>query len=415
MCTYREIARPKKATIASGRSRWRSRWNIKITAGLALWSILCLSSCAPSLTQLPISKGVALSPSVDGEGRPPLQIKYLGSGGFLLQRRKDVILTAPFFSNPSLFRVLFWSIHADPGQINAFLPPVAEVKAILVGHAHYDHLLDIPYIAQERAPSAIIYGNQTAIHILTAVLPSERLVALDGNGTTPSLLGQWQPIPGTHVRIMAVKSAHAPHVCVLGGCISVFQGDVAQPLDRLPRTAWGWKEGQTLAYLIDFLEDDGTVAFRVHYQDAASGAPSGFPPLPADEQKVVDVAILCVPGAPYVKEYPQGIVGYLKPRYVLLAHWEDFFRPRTGDPGDVHVLPVGTDPKDFMAQVKNAWPLAEPLMPLPGSWVQFSPEHLSPNGDFGREGPVIDSAAEVRRPRQSVRVFRPWRQGFFSQ
>jgi len=352
---------------------------MRTTAGFVLWSVLCLSSCAPSLAKLPISKGGAISPSGAGEVRRQLQIKYLGNGGFLLQYGKAVILTAPFFSNPSLFRVLFWSIRADPGQINAFLPPVAEVKAILVGHAHYDHLLDIPYIAHERAPSAIIYGNHTAVNILTAVLPPERLVALDGNGPASSLLGQWQLIPGTHVRLMAVKSEHAPHVCMLGGCITVFRGDVSQPLDRLPRTAWGWKEGQTLAYLIDFLEDDGTVAFRIHYQDAASGAPYGFPPLSPDDQKSVDVAILCVPGAHYVKDYPRGIVGYLKPRYVILAHWEDFFRPRTGDPGGVHVLPVGTDPKEFMAHVKNAWSLAEPLMPLPGSWLQFPPESfLSP-------------------------------------
>ena len=307
--------------------------------------------------------------------KPLLQVKYLGAGGFLLQWGQDVILTAPFFSNPGLLRVLFWSIHADPERINAFLPPVEDVKAILVGHSHYDHLLDLPYIANERAPSAIIYGSHTVKNILSAVLPPDRLVALDTKeGDSDDRLGTWVWVKGTRIRIMATRSEHAPHVCLLGGCLKVFQGDVVQPLGQLPQTAWQWKEGPTFAYLIDFLDENGVVQFRVHYQDAASGFPYGFPPVPSPtDPKPVDVAILCVPGSHYVNNYPQGIVGHLKPRAVILAHWESFFRPRTGDPGDLNVISIGTHPKEFVAEVKEAWPSVQVVMPLPGAWLQFPP------------------------------------------
>src|SRR6266849_6130392 len=125
------------------------------------------------------------------------------------------------------------------------------LSAILVAHAHYDHLMDIPYIAQERAPSATIYGSQTMKNILAAVLPPERLVALDNEAAEPTKPpGKWQGVPGTKIRLMAIKSEHAPHVCLFQrhGCIKVFAGEVAAPLNQLPATAWGWKEGQTLAY-----------------------------------------------------------------------------------------------------------------------------------------------------------------------
>lgn len=360
--------------------RRRSGWSLRTLRALIRLSACFISSCAPLLAGVDVSKGVPKIPCCGGEYEHQLQVKYLGAGGFLLQHGKDVILTAPFFSNPGMLRVLFWSIHADPERINAFLPPVEEVKAILVGHSHYDHLMDIPYIAYERAPSSIIYGSHTVKNILSAVLPPERLIALDqGEGDPCGLAGGWVCVKGTRIRILATTSEHAPHVCLLGGCIKVFQGDVMQPLVRLPQTAWQWKEGPTFAYLIDFLDENNVVQFRVHYQDAASGFPKGAPLVsPHADPKPVDVAILCVPGADYVNNYPHGIVSYLQPRYVILAHWESFFRPRAGDPGDVEVISAGTHPREFMDKVTKAWSPAKVEMPLPGAWLQVPPRPSIP-------------------------------------
>ena len=39
--------------------------------------------------------------------------------------------------------------------------------------------------------------------------------------------------------------------------------------------ATSWREGLTVTYLIDFLDDDGSIAFRVYYQDAPSDGPVG--------------------------------------------------------------------------------------------------------------------------------------------
>jgi len=41
------------------------------------------------------------------------------------------------------------------------------VLAVLVGHAHHDHLMDLPYVWQKR-PGATLYGNFTMGNILAA-------------------------------------------------------------------------------------------------------------------------------------------------------------------------------------------------------------------------------------------------------
>jgi L-ascorbate metabolism protein UlaG (beta-lactamase superfamily) len=259
-------------------------------------------------------------------------------------------------------------IQSDPGKIDQFLPPVEDVEAILVGHAHYDHLMDIPYIAQKRAPKAQVFGSQTMKNILSAALPEGRLVALNSEAATFEKPGEWRYTAGKRIRFMAIRSEHAPHF--FG--IKLYSGEVFEKLDRLPKRAWGWKEGQTLAYLIDFMGEGGSIDFRIHYQDAASNPPLGFPPpFEPKDQKRVDVAIVCVPGFDQVKNYPEGIIQHIKPRFVILGHWEDFFRPRTEDPEDLQVVPL-TDPSVFIARMKKVLPSdANWAMPRPGSWLQL--------------------------------------------
>ena len=315
---------------------------------------------------LPISSGDPVQTNPQS-----LQIQYLGTGGYLIRRGADVLLTAPFFSNPSLTKVIFNRIASDTTRIDSILQrlePLQPARAILVGHAHYDHLMDLPYIAGQYAPRATVYGSRTAVNTLSPVLPARRLVAVDQDAGTDQVAGPWRyPTPDSLVRFMALRADHAPHVGLGPIHFKFFKGRLLQPLEELPGRAWGWKEGITLAYLIDFLHADGRIQFRLHYQDAACAPPQGFPP---PDPHPVDVAILCVPGHKKVRDYPEGIIERLAPRYAVLGHWEDFFRPWADSP--VALRPVRfTDPLDFIDRLEaiapphNTW-----ILPRPGSWLQ---------------------------------------------
>jgi hypothetical protein len=75
-----------------------------------------------------------------------------------------------------------------------------------------------------------------------------------------------------------------------------------------------------------------------------------------------------------VTDYPETLLQTIRPRFVILAHWENFFRPRTGDPGDLQVVPGGTDPKEFITRLKTALPDdADWILPRPGAWLRFTP------------------------------------------
>jgi len=347
--------------------------------------LLTAAGCAGSIKGLPINDGVEKIPLYTSEPRDHVQVQYLGVGGFLIRRGRDALLTAPFFSNPSIFRVAFWQIESDPLLIEKFLPTVFDVRHILVAHTHYDHLMDIPYIARQRAPYAKIYGCPTTKNILGAVLPEDRLVSISPEtfakpagmpGSSPDgIPGKWWSEEGDGIRFMAIESEHAPHFCAYDQtlCLRFFSGKVEEKLKALPKTAYGWKEGDTVTYLIDFLGSDGKrVDFRIFYQDAAATAPHGIPPKPGLlDQKRVDLAILCVPGFKEVEGYPEKIIEATRPRFVLLAHWEDFFRPRSDDPDDLKVVP-GSDPKIFIDRMKRVLPAdADYALPRPGAGFQF--------------------------------------------
>ena len=81
-----------------------------------------------------------------------IKITYLGVSGFLIERGDFEVMTAPFFSNPPVTRLPI-GIEPNTDLIDAGLHdiPLAHVKAILVGHAHCDHLMDVPPMSLKRS------------------------------------------------------------------------------------------------------------------------------------------------------------------------------------------------------------------------------------------------------------------------
>jgi L-ascorbate metabolism protein UlaG (beta-lactamase superfamily) len=250
----------------------------------------------------------------------PPSLQYLGVAGYLLRWQGEALLFAPSFSNPATLGQPPMGVQADAAKIDELMPPASDVSMLLVGHAHYDHLLDVPRVMQVHTPNAKVYGSQTMGHILAAALPRERIVdaeKLMADGATP---GQWFYSPKRQLRAMAIKSEHAPHI--FG--IKFLTGSYDQDLTELPRSTFGWKEGQTLAWLVDLLDEQGRPLYRIHYQDAASTPPLGLPPV-LNDGKRVDVAVLCVGAWNQVPAYPQVLLKRLQPRLAILGHWEDFF------------------------------------------------------------------------------------------
>lgn len=252
-----------------------------------------------------------------------LSIQYLGVGGHLFRFRGSAIMTAPSITNPSFWLLgPFMPINTDTDLVDQYLPEVTDVESILVGHAHYDHLMDVPYVMKNKAPKSHAYGSATMVHSIAPAIKNERLHALNNSMAILDKPGEWQYNNNRSIRFMAIKSTHAPHF--MG--INMMSGSYSQDLEALPWHAFGWKEGQTLSYLIDFLGSQEEILHRVYYQDAASQEPLGLlPKLIAKDQKRVDIAIITPASFNQVDNYPESIMLDTKARHYILGHWEDFF------------------------------------------------------------------------------------------
>ncbi|MFL5319361.1 MAG: MBL fold metallo-hydrolase [Myxococcaceae bacterium] len=297
----------------------------------------------------------------------PLELRWIGVQGFLLTYGGESVLTAPLFTRPNGFTVSTGlPVTSDTASVSSHLSAelLSHVSVVLAGHAHYDHLLDVPAVLQ-RAPNATLYSNISARNLLAAWAPDRqarcigtdaqsptisrsRVIALDDPLAShvdwtncPSkkpaqapLQGSWVKA-GEHVRILAVCSEHPDQI----GPYHFGAGDVTDEACEPPTSMPEWKEGVTLAFLIDFLDPyTDAPLYRVYYQDAPATAPLGQVPPMFLADKRVDVALLNVGSYENAPGEPGNILQELNPRFAIGGHWEDFFRGADAEPQPIPLL-----------------------------------------------------------------------------
>ena len=299
---------------------------------------------------------------------PHVSMHYLGNGGWIFRRDRDVIATAPFVSQPRWYSFLFPG-HPKKRLIRDVIPDMSDVGMILVGHAHYDHAMDLPYIARRKAPNAQIWGGATVVNTLSAVPQlAGRLNPIDfdtaAHGETP---GPWIVSKTAPIRFMPLRSTHAPHFARLK---FLPTGSVREKQTKLPCCPFWWKEGETLAFVIDFLDArKERVEFRIYFQDAASRPDTGIiPTFTGRDAAPVDVAILCVAGFSEVDKNPEHILANVNPRHIVGGHWEDFF---TRSFKDRPLRPaIGTSLEGFHRRARTV--TSVPIyLPEPGQTLSF--------------------------------------------
>lgn len=265
---------------------------------------------------------------VAAPGEPAVTFTYLGVGGWIISWGEAQILTGPLFTNPGLVTTGLGEIRTDTAAVDAFmaLHPVGEARAILVGHGHYDHLMDVPRVATKHAPRAPILATRTIHNLLGTWTPAgARVREVEPFAGDKEHPGRWMDL-GAGVRVMPLRSHHAPHF----NGHTLYSGTADVPRRTEPSLAEEWVDGPTFAFLIDFYRverGDTVVVFRTYYQDAVAAPPYGLAPRPIMKKRPVDVAIVVPATFDQVDWHPERLILNLRPRWVLLGHWENFFKP----------------------------------------------------------------------------------------
>lgn len=278
----------------------------------------------------PPTSWYALQSPNDAALEDRVELTYLGTAGFVVRDRNRTVVLDPYISRPSVRKLLTKPLVSDKALIKNILPHANDV---LIGHSHYDHILDAPELC--RQTGARMIGSRATIMVGRAAgLPEHQL--LETRGCENIACGNWtvRGLPSLHGKVVFGRVA--------------FPGDITSPPNWPPRMH-ELKHGLVLNWLVD------TGGFRIMHIDSADYI--------ADELigHQVDVLCLCAVGRKYRPNYVKEVISLVKPRWVVPCHWDTMLTAIDASPS---MIP-GVNLQGFMQEIRNE--NVEPLlMPILG-------------------------------------------------
>jgi L-ascorbate metabolism protein UlaG (beta-lactamase superfamily) len=256
-----------------------------------------------------------------------VELSYFGTAGFQLRGHGHTLLLDPYVSRIGLPGLLTAPLVPDAALIAGMF---REVDDVLVGHAHYDHVLDAPLICLRSG--ARLIGSRAVCNVGRAAgLPEAQLVTTRGREDIESGPAIVRGLPSSHGKVL------------LGRVL--FPGDIEEPPHWPPRIE-ALRHGQVLNWHVRF------GGLTVMHVDSADYHLSELEGLSAD------VLCLCAAGRKFRPNYVPEIVRALRPRWVIPCHWDTMITPLDAEP---RLLP-GIDLPGMFDEIRRAG--SEPL-PLP--------------------------------------------------
>lgn len=225
-----------------------------------------------------------------------LRIEWLGTAGFRLEMDGTVLLIDPYVTRRPLHRtVLGGPAHADADLVARTLP---SADAVLVGHCHFDHAIDVPELARR---GATVYGSSSLQHLLGLHGLADRAVLVE---------------PGTPYEIgpFTVRFVPSRHSKLLAGLAVPSGGELTcDSLDGLAANAY--RCGQVWGL---HLEVAGRTLYHLGSADLIEEAYTLGP---------VDLLLCCIAGRSVTRDFTQRMLSTFAPAALVPHHLDDFFRP----------------------------------------------------------------------------------------
>jgi L-ascorbate metabolism protein UlaG (beta-lactamase superfamily) len=234
-------------------------------------------------------------------GRDTVRVQWLGTAGFVIEHDGHTLLLDPYVTRASLARCVVAPLHPDRDAIRRCIP---RADAVVVGHTHFDHALDVPRIA--RTTGARVFGSRSAAALCLAQgVEPDRVQVVERDAGSEPVEREVGPFS-----LRFIPSAHSR--LVLGRV--PFPGEIADCGD-VPMRTEAYKCGAVFGVEI-------RVAGRTLYHLGSAEL------IDANvDVKNVDLLLMCVAGWTTSRDFPERVGHRLAPGAVLLSHWDDFFRP----------------------------------------------------------------------------------------
>ena len=253
----------------------------------------------------------------------PLVLTYLGVAGWQLEADGHVVITDPYFSRPADPDA---PLVPDAAAIAAHAPAHADL--IVIGHSHFDHLLDAPAVALRTG--AQLMGSASTLRVARAShVPDDHLIGVKG--------GEDFEMAGYSVRV--IPSLHSAI-----GDKHIFGADIADA-PQLPMPAAGYAEGGTFAYLIRIAGRQVLVLDTANFIEREL---AGLRP---------DVAIVAPGLRAEIHDYTCRLLHALgDPPVVVATHFDDWHHAPHDDPPD-------DDLQRFVAEIHRCAPNTRAIVP----------------------------------------------------
>jgi len=256
-----------------------------------------------------------------GPAAADVSVRWLGVAGFTLTSGETTIAEDPFLTRPGVFATLFRLYVPDEAVLGRFLgpespaPELARAKLYLIGHSHYDHLGDVPWLAARTQGRVVGSATTAAIARGYGLAPDEAIIAGPGAALEEGAF---------EVRVFASQ-----HAKVLLGRVP-FEGELSEPPET-PIHAASFVLGDARGYLVT---ERGT-GLRIVLLSSAGCDPDA---LAAVGREAAPVDLLLPAAMGRDADYARQLVHALHPRLVVPHHFDSLFTaiddPTAGDPQD---------------------------------------------------------------------------------
>jgi L-ascorbate metabolism protein UlaG (beta-lactamase superfamily) len=280
-----------------------------------------------------VAEGAETAPASGGPGTSGVNFRWLGTNGWEIRFGNRTVLVDPWLSRTEAG---FFSGKPNPDALltleaGLIDQHVTRADHILIGHGHFDHIADVPYIAKKT--SAMVIGSESHMNMLRAYgIPEDRLVACRG--------GELMQFDGYAIEVIPSLHALAPNKKV------PFPGRLTS-VPGVPQTIKDMPDGDTFIYLLTI--DRKFQVFLMSSGNFSERAISGLKP---------DVALVAPFGRSQIHDFTPRLLKALNfPRIVLPTHWDNWERPVTQPPEDGRAR-LGNDGNldIFVNELKSASP-----------------------------------------------------------